>query len=411
MVEKKAAYRWQMLAYFCLINTFLNGFNIGVVPPLFPEISAELSLTNTETGITWGAWFLGMMLFSLLGGATADRLGVRKVVGVALIFSALFCALRGFMPGFPGLAVSMFFLGVSLGFVVPNLTKGVGIWFGVEELGLANGILIIAAGGGAVLGMMTSASILSPLLGGWRAVMWFTGALAAGFFILWIIAAKERPAGEAASAARQPGTLEGMKKVVGMRELWLVCLMEFCVVGGWLAFQGFFPTMLVQKGMPAARAGELLGLTMILAGVFNAVGPRLSDRVGLRKPFIWPFLLAGGAAIPLAAFFTGGHLFALLIPVVVGIGTAVPLFRVVVLETEQVGPLYAGSAIGLLFTLNRLGAFILPVVVGALVDKTGLFWPGFLLLGALSLVAAGLCLALTETGVRARGSVDKLCRQ
>ena len=400
-----------MLAYFCLINTFLNGFNVGVVPPLFPEISTELSLTNTEMGITWGMWFLGMMLFSLIGGATADRLGVRKVVGVALLFSALFCALRGFMPGFGGLVVSMFLLGVSLGFVVPNLTKGVGIWFGSGELGLANGILIIAAGGGAVLGMMTSASILSPLLGGWRAAMWFTGALAAGLFILWIIAARERPAGETAPAVRPPGTLEGMRKVIGVRDLWLVCLMEFCVLGGWLAFQGFFPTMLVQKGMTAARAGELLGLVMVLAGVFNALGPRLSDRVGLRKPFIWPFLLAGGVGISLAAFFTGGHLFAMLVLVVVGIGTAVPLFRVVVLEMEQVGLLHAGSAIGLLFTLNRLGAFILPVAVGALIDETGLFWPGFLLLGALSLVATGLCLALTETGVRARGSVDKQCRQ
>ncbi len=400
-----------MLAYFCLINTFLNGFNIGVVPPLFPEISTELSLTNTETGITWGMWFLGMMLFSLIGGATADRLGVRKVVGVALLFSALFCALRGFMPGFGGLVVSMFLLGVSLGFVVPNLTKGVGIWFGSGELGLANGILIIAAGGGAVLGMMTSASILSPLLGGWRAAMWFTGALAAGLFILWIIVARERPAGEAAPAVQPPGTLEGMKKVIGVRDLWLVCLMEFCVLGSWLAFQGFFPTMLVQKGMTAARAGELLGLVMVLAGVFNAVGPRLSDRVGLRKPFIWPFLLASGVGISLAAFFTGGYLFAMLVLVVVGIGTAVPLFRVVVLEMEQVGLLHAGSAIGLLFTLNRLGAFILPVAVGALIDETGLFWPGFLLLGALSLVATGLCLALTETGVRARRGVDKQCQQ
>ena len=400
-----------MLACFCLINIFLNGFNIGVVPPLFPEISAELGLTSTEIGITWGAWFLGMMLFSLIGGATADRFGVRKVIGAALIFSALFCALRGFMPGFWGLSVAMFFLGVSLGFVVPNLTKGVGIWFGSGELGLANGILIIAAGGGAILGMMTSASILSPLLGGWRAVMCFTGALAGGLFVLWIIAARERPAGGAAPVARQPGTLEGMKKVIGVRDLWLVCLMEFCVVGGWLALQGFFPTMLVQKGMTAAQAGELLGLVMILAGVFNAIGPRLSDRVGLRKPFIWPFLLASSAGISLAAFFMGGYLFAVLVPVVVGIGTAVPLFWVVVLEMEQVGPLYAGSAIGLLFTLNRLGAFILPVAVGALIDKTGLFWPGFLLLGALSLAAAGLCLALTETGVRARGGVDKLCRQ
>jgi len=393
-----------MLVYFCLIDCFLNGLNIGVVPPLLPEIAAELSLTHTQIGIIWGSWFLGMMLFSLVGGAMADRFGVKRVIASALIFSAVFCALRGFMPGFQGLTVAMFLFGASLAFIVPNLTKGIGLWFGRTELGRANGILSISVGVGLVLGNMTGASVLSPLLGGWRPTMWLTGAIAVVLLIVWLAGARERPVDEIAAegAARQPGTWEGLKRVVRIKDLWLICLMEFCLVGGFLAFQGFLPTMLVEKGMTAARAGLLLGLTLVSSGVFNVVGPSLSDRLGVRKPFVWPFLLLSSVGISLVAFFMGVPLIAVLILIAVGVGVAIPLFRTIVLEMEGIGPLHTGSAMGLIFTLNRVGAFILPVVMGVVIDFSHLFWPGFLLLGVLNLVAMRLCLAIKETGLRAK---------
>ncbi len=404
MVEQKWAYRRHMLVYFCLIDCFLNGLNIGVVPPLLPEIAAELSLTHTQIGIIWGSWFLGMMLFSLVGGAMADRFGVKRVIASALIFSAVFCALRGFMPGFQGLTVAMFLFGASLAFIVPNLTKGIGLWFGRTELGRANGILSISVGVGLVLGNMTGASVLSPLLGGWRPTMWLTGAIAVVLLIVWLAGARERPVDEIAAegAARQPGTWEGLKRVVRIKDLWLICLMEFCLVGGFLAFQGFLPTMLVEKGMTAARAGLLLGLTLVSSGVFNVVGPSLSDRLGVRKPFVWPFLLLSSVGISLVAFFMGVPLIAVLILIAVGVGVAIPLFRTIVLEMEGIGPLHTGSAMGLIFTLNRVGAFILPVVMGVVIDFSHLFWPGFLLLGVLNLVAMRLCLAIKETGLRAK---------
>jgi len=393
-----------MLVYFCLIDCFLNGLNIGVVPPLLPEIAAELSLTHTQIGIIWGSWFLGMMLFSLVGGAMADRFGVKKVITVALIASAVFCALRGFMPGFQGLTVAMFLFGASLAFIVPNLTKGIGLWFGRTELGRANGILSISVGVGLVLGNMTGASVLSPLLGGWRPTMWLTGAIAVVVFIMWIAGARERPVEEIAAegATRQPGTWEGLKRVVRVRDLWFICLMEFCLVGGFLAFQGFLPTMLVEKGMTAARAGLLLGVTLVSSGVFNVVGPSVSDRLGVRKPFVWPFLLLVTAGMSLVAFLMGGPLIGVLILIGVGAGVTIPLFRTIVLEMDGIGPLRTGSAIGLVFTLNRLGAFILPIAMGIVIDVTQLFWPAFLFLGLLDLVAVRLCLAIKETGLRAK---------
>ena len=394
-----------MLVYFCLINCFVNGLNVGVVPPLFPEIAAELSLTHTQIGIIWGSWFLGMMLFSLIGGAMADRFGVKRVIAGALIFSAVFCALRGFMPGFRGLTVTMFLFGVSLAFVEPNLTKGIGLWFGRMELGRVSGILLVAFSAGQLLGNMTGASLLSPLLGGWRPTMWLTGAVAVVLLVMWLAGARERPEEEimAEGAVPQPRILESLRGIIRIKDLYFVCLMEFSVVGSFLAFQGFLPTMLVEKReVTAATAGLLVGLTVLTSGVFNVVGPSVSDRFGVRKPFVWPFLLLGTVGMSMVAFFIGGALIAVLILIGVGAGVTVPLFRTIVLEMQDIDPSYMGSAIGLVFTLNRLGAFILTIAMGIVIDISHLFWPAFLLLGVLNLIAVKLCLAIKETGLRAK---------
>ena len=52
----------------------------------------------------------------------------------------------------------MFLLGASYGFIIPNLTKCVGLWFGAGELGLAQGILLV----GFSIGSETLGSIVSP---------------------------------------------------------------------------------------------------------------------------------------------------------------------------------------------------------------------------------------------------------
>ena len=161
--------------------------------------------------------------------------------------------------------------------------------------------------------------------------------------------------------------------------------------------------MLVEKReVTAATAGLLVGLTVLTSGVFNVVGPSVSDRFGVRKPFVWPFLLLGTVGMSMVAFFIGGALIAVLILIGVGAGVTVPLFRTIVLEMQDIDPSYMGSAIGLVFTLNRLGAFILPIAMGIVIDISHLFWPAFLLLGVLNLIAVKLCLAIKETGLRAK---------
>jgi len=76
----------------------------------------------------------------------------------------------------------------------------------------------------------------------------------------------------------------------------------------------------------------------------------------------------------------------------VSIGIVIPILRTVILEIENLGPHSGGLAIGFAFMLNRLGAFIWPIVMGALIDRSGLPWPPLVLLAFISLIGLGASL-------------------
>ncbi len=397
---EKRRYRWVILLWAFLLDFFVNGFSSTVMAPLLPEISVELGLTHSRIGLIWGAQALGVMLFSLIGGNLGDRFGTKRVISTALIGAAIFCSARAWFPSFWALATTMLLFGISLAFIVPNLTKAMGQWFGPAELATANGLLIVGVSSGAAVGLMLGASVLSPALGGWKGVMWLTGGINFALLLGWVIQAKEPSSavGVARPRLKPAGFLEGLKRILTIRDLWLLAILELCVVAGWIAWIGMFPDILVSRGMSAGMAGLLVSIGVWASTAGNIIGPYASDHFRTRKLFIWPSLLLVAVSWSLQGFVTGAPLVSLIVLVGVGVGITIPLFRTVALEIEGVGPDFGGSAIGFVFTLNRFGAFVWPIVMGMLMDYTGLHWPPLELLGLLGFIGVGLTLFVKETG-------------
>ncbi len=407
-VEEKAAYRWHMVGYLFLIGCFF-GFSLGVMPPLIPFIEEDIALSHTQVGVLWGAAALGLFLFSLIGGHAGDRFGVKRVTVIALPFVAVLGGLRAFCDSFSTLALVMFLLGVAGGFIVPNLAKAVGMWFGPSELGRANGIVLIGGAIGGGIAMTMAASVLEPWLGGWRNVMLLGAGLSFLVWVIWAVLARERePSGVMAELARQRlGFREGMAKVFRVRDFRLLCIVEIISVGAFAAVASHFPDILVDKGMTKSMAGIYVGMATwsMLVGMF--VGPFFSDKVGLRKVFFWPILFANIPIVVLLGFTMGAPL--LTVIVVSGLlgGCAAPMPRVLILENERIGPMLAGTAFGALATINGIGAAILPALMGLVMDATGQLWSGFVLLGVLGIIPAMVILPIKETGRMAKEALAK----
>ena len=138
----------------------------------------------------------------------------------------------------------------------------------------------------------------------------------------------------------------------------------------------------------------------------NIIGPYASDRAGIRKFFMWTFLVVHTVSMSLQGFLLGLPLVCVIVLTGMARGTVTPLIRTVTLEIQGVRPKLGGSAMGFMFTANRFGALAWPIIMGALIDYTGLYWPPLMLLALLSLTALGLILFVEETGAKAgRGNL------
>jgi len=403
MEEERLSYRWPMAVLTMLVGLFVTGFNVGVVPPLFAEIKQELVLSHTQIGMIWGVASAGTFLTALGGGMLADRYGPRRVMAVGVFLSIFFCALRGVLDSAWGLSLAMFLLGMAQGLVVTNMPKAVAVWFGRRELGTAMGVVMVGGSVGNVIALMLGVSV-SSALGGWKNVMFLTGALCLVMFIMWVLLARERPApeGRALTATSRPAMLEGFRKVVRLRELWLLCGAEVFVFGAAMGFMGHFPENTVARGASPSIAGVLTGVMFLTMIVSNVIGPRISDRVGLRRAFIWPALLVNMVLTPPLALTMGAPLVLVLILNGIAIGTVMPLLRAMVVENRSIGPSLAGAALGLQHMAHRIGGIFGPMAMGWIQDATGDFWQSYLFIAVLLGVAAVFIYLLKETGARAK---------
>ena len=182
-------YRWYMLGLTVATGTFVSTIPFSCMPTLFKEISEDLGLSLVQIGTVWGMANLGGIFISLIGGMLSDRLGVKLILSLSCLFVGVTGALRGLSYSFLTLSITVFINGIARMIVPISITKTIGMWFTGRNLGMAMGISAMGMGFGLMLGPLISATLLSPLLGGWRGVMALYGAISVVMVLLLSIPA------------------------------------------------------------------------------------------------------------------------------------------------------------------------------------------------------------------------------
>ncbi len=190
-----------MLVLAALTFGTLLGLERMGVPVLFKEISEDLGLSLVSIGTIWGMDPLAGIFVALLGGLLADRFGIKRTLIVISILAGIFCALRGLSTGFTSLAATMFLFGLMCAMVPTIVAKITVVWFSGKYLTLSNAVLNIAAYVSGMAATMLSATYLSPLLGGWRNVLFLYGAPGVAIGILWFFTGREPKKNEAPGEA------------------------------------------------------------------------------------------------------------------------------------------------------------------------------------------------------------------
>ena len=109
---------WGLMAVLCGV-LFLDGLDVSMVGMALPSIESDLGLTTSQLQWIVSGYVLGYGGFLLLGGRSADLLGRRRMLLIALAVFTVASALGGVVNDGTLLVVTRFLKGAAAAFTAP----------------------------------------------------------------------------------------------------------------------------------------------------------------------------------------------------------------------------------------------------------------------------------------------------
>ena len=398
--NSESSYRWYILILAALTNTLASAVPSMCLPVLFKDISRDLNLSLVEVGLIWGIAALPGIFTSLAGGAIGDRFGPKRILTAGCLLVGVVGGLRGLANNFTGLAAAVFLVGFLTPFVGMNVIKTCGIWFSSRQLVLANGVLSLGMALGFVIGSLASDTVMSPWLGGWRNVLFFYGALTAVLSIPWLFTRPAPAPASLHSPAPSSGSLrQALAHVLRIKNVWLFGLAILGIGGCIQGALGYIPLYLRGLGWSGISADGALASFHTISMLCVIPIALWSAKLGSPKKVMIGAALMVTLGIGLMSVVDGVMVWiAVCLAGMVRDGF-MAVFLTSITETEGVGPVYAGTAAGLVMVFSSLGSLLAPPLGNSLAAiSAGLpfvFWAGLTLLGILALYATQSRRALT----------------
>jgi CP family cyanate transporter-like MFS transporter len=397
---QRYVFNWPILVLLTLTGTFAASVPVSCMPVLFKEISDDLGLSLVQIGTIWGVANLAGIFMSVIGGVISDRLGLRVLLTVFCILVGITGALRGLSDSFFTLMVTVFINGVARLVIPISVSKAIGIWFKGPRLGTAMGISAMGIGLGLTLGPMISATVVSPLVGGWRNVMYLYGALSLLVGLVWGFFGREPAAvgGTGAGPSPRAPVRATLYRLLRTRSVWLISFGMLFRIGCIMGVTGYLALYLLGQGWEPAAADGTLAIFYAVSAALVIPFSLISDRLHSRKAILIPATVLTTVAVGLMPIASGGAVWFLAVFAGMFLDGFMAITVTTLLETEGIGPSFSGTALGIIFSISQIGAVFSPPIGNSFAAVSPgtpfFFWAG------LSLVSLVIVLMLRETARR-----------
>ena len=338
---------------------------ITSLPPVFPELSTALRLSNGSITVLAAVPVLCFGLFSGLGGPLSRSFGEERVLLAALLLLAAGLLLRGALPGsmlFPGSVLAGGAIAL-MNVLLPSLVKR----RNPERAGLLVGAYLLMLGGGAVVASLIAVPVFKAAGSGsgWPVSLtlglWVVPAVAAA--ALWLPQVRYHTRPERIPRAAVAGVhRHALAWQVGMF-MGLQSLSYYATLS-WL------PTLFRDRGVSAAAAGGLLALMNLGNAVTAMAAPAIAHRVKDQRLIIAVTVLAMAAGLLGSLYAPTGSAVAWALLLGFGQGSSLGL-AIFFTMARAPDPVIAASLSGFAQSAGYLIAAAGPLAVGFLHTATG----------------------------------------
>jgi NNP family nitrate/nitrite transporter-like MFS transporter len=377
MSDKITNYRWVVLVIAC-IAIFSPSYTQYQLSPLAPQIISDLGLTPGQFSGIFTAPMIPSIFLSIVAGVLADKFGIKRVIGIGMLMSAIGACLRIVSKDHPLLFSSMVLTGFGAAFLSTNGAKVLGSWFPLENIGVAMGIFLasvtlamtIAMGNTAMLDETSTAYIIA-------AVISITA------FILWLVFMQNPRKQEKVEVVSIPLS-ECLKNVLKNKVVWFVGFCLMFTIGSFVVLTSFLPAILSERGIGAVSAG-MYGTAVTIGNFLGCLFiPVIAGRIGRNKPLIYILIIISAAGSAFGWQLPQGFLLVLALGITgIAMGGLIPILMSIPIQLPEIGPAYAGTAGGVVATLQVLSAVIIPTYIIGPIAGTNI---------SIFFTAAGICM-------------------
>lgn len=405
-MTRRAASPWPLLALlsFSVLINYLDRSNLSAAAPL---VANELSLSDSQLGLLFSAFFWTYAACQVLAGWLVDRCSVVRVYAAGFLLWSLATGAIGLAHGFGLLVLLRLALGAGESVAFPAYSKIMIRAFREDQRGMANSILDACTKIGPAAGIYLAAWLMSEY--GWRSFFVITGFGALVWLPFWLRYAPARLAesGPAAGHSADPGP--GWRELLSSRTVWATFIGLFCHNYNWYLLLTWLPTILVrERKFSLLGMGAWNGALLAITAVATLAAGWYSDRLAARSPNVArlrrSFLIAGLAATALAMPFTvapSPWVSAVsLVCAFTGIGIYVSNCWAF---TQTLAGHAAGRWTGMQNAFANLGGVIAPALTGFLVESTGRFFAAVIASSAVLWAGAAVYVLFVQLPAREQG--------
>ena len=337
---------------------------------LLPSIRDEFGLSPLQAGFLGSAPRIGNILFSIPAGWLLSRFRPKPLTSICLVIAAGLVFFQGWAPVFVVLVLGRFAYGVVSIAREPARVLLIRQWVQTREIVLVNALSNLMFGIVA-LGFVLTPLILKLVDDSWRNTYFIFGGVSLVLAMLWQIVGRERRTPEYEAEIQSQG-LNPLKIILRYRELWFLGFGMFGVGINFSASGTFWPTyMLEEYGMSLSKTATLFALGGGVSSVAGVGMGLLVRKIGRKRQIlaITGILLAVSSA---GLLLTGSYPLLVLIELANALGwTFFPITMTIPFELEGIKAREVAVAVTFQQTMVWLGAFLGPILAGALQQATG----------------------------------------
>lgn len=395
--------RWAALILIASMMFFAYMF-VDVMSPLQSLIETQRGWSPDIFG-TYAAseYILNVCGFLILAGIILDKCGIRftgnlsaslmvlgatiKFIGISDWFqTTAFCEwLNSWWVALPGNAkmacLGFMIFGCGCEMAGITVSKSIAKWFKGKEMALAMGLEMAIARLGVFAVMSLSprladkfdSSVIAPLA--FCTVLLIIGLI--NFIVFSLMDKKlDRQVGASEEASSEEEfKISDIKKIFSSKMFWIVALLCVLYYSAIFPFQRYATNFLeVTLQIPTVEAADLIRWFPILAMLLTPVLGSFLDYKGKGAS-----MLMLGALIMIACHLSFAFLlplypqkwFALLIIIILGVSFSLVPAALWPSVPKIIDPVILGSAYSLIFWIQNIGLFFVPLMIGKVLAATG----------------------------------------